>query len=62
MVLSSNQDRSQYSELLPIEVNGYYGYIDRTGAIIVQPKYHYARGFSEGLARVRLEEQWGYIG
>jgi len=36
-----------------IEVlNGLYGYIDRTGAVVITPRYKFASPFSEGLAAV----------
>jgi hypothetical protein len=47
---------------------GKYGYIDKTGKIIIPPRYMYAELFSEGLAAVKLPHSipgmsgiWGYI-
>lgn len=40
---------------------GRLGFIDRTGAFVVEPVYESARAFSEGLAAVREEGGWGYI-
>jgi hypothetical protein len=41
------------------------GYIDRTGRLVIQVSYRYARQFSEGLAAVRVDSvgqwHWGYI-
>jgi hypothetical protein len=46
-------------------VNGKYGYIARTGRILIVPQYARAEDFSEGLAAVTLDnsfpEKWGYI-
>jgi WG containing repeat len=42
--------------------NGRFGYIDRTGKIIIPAKFDDARNFSEGLASVSIGEKWGYIG
>ena len=40
-----------YSDgVLLLEKNGYYGFMDRSGRWIAQPKYTYAQPFSEGLA------------
>ena len=40
-----------YSDgILLLEKNGHYGYMDRSGRWIVQPRYTYAEPFSEGLA------------
>lgn len=36
----------------PVYVNGKAGYIDRTGKIVLEPKFDGASYFSEGLARV----------
>lgn len=42
-----------YSDgILLLEKNGHYGYMNRTGRWIVQPRYTYAEPFSEGLAVV----------
>lgn len=55
--------------LYRITVDGKYGYIDRTGKIIVAPKYDVSHDFSEGLAVVGMKItdgkaasiQYGYI-
>lgn len=38
----------------PVYVDGKAGYIDRTGKVVLEPKYDGASYFSEGLARVSL--------
>lgn len=47
--------------LFPIIENGKYGYIDRTGKVIIKPQFDTAKRFSEGLARVRVDNKWGFI-
>ncbi|UBF26030.1 WG repeat-containing protein [Kovacikia minuta CCNUW1] len=50
--------------LAAVKIGEKYGYIDRTGNLIIQPKFDYAGSFSEGLAVVGKEgepEKWGYI-
>ncbi len=48
--------------LFLIKEKGRYGYIDRTGRVVIPPQYVAADNFSEGLAGVRLsEEKYGYI-
>jgi hypothetical protein len=43
------------------DANGKYGYKDKTGKIIIEPKYDKAFEFSEGLASIRQNGKWGYI-
>ena len=40
-----------------------YGYIDKTGVVVVPLEYYFAKSFSEGLAAVVKEDvwRWGYI-
>lgn len=42
------------SELLPVEVNEKWGYIDKSGTVTIKPQFVVAGVFSEGLAPVRL--------
>jgi hypothetical protein len=44
-----------------IEFKGRYGYIDKTGAMVIKPQFSHPRRFSQGLAAVELERKWGYI-
>jgi WG containing repeat len=41
--------------------NGKWGYIDRTGKIIIPAKFDSAAYFREGLSSVQIGEKWGYI-
>ena len=47
--------------LAAVELNGKWGYIDKSGKEIIPLKYSFAAPFSEGLATVRLNGKWGYI-
>jgi len=38
-----------------------FTYIDKTGRVITQARFDYARDFSEGLAPIRIGSQWGFI-
>ncbi|MBN1632454.1 MAG: WG repeat-containing protein, partial [Thermoleophilia bacterium] len=42
-----------------------YGYVDKTGKVMIAPQFDEARFFSEGLAAVAVEEngakKWGYV-
>ena len=41
--------------------NGTWGYVDRAGKLIIPAQFAEARGFSDGLAAVKVESSWGYI-
>lgn len=48
--------------LIPVEIDGKYGYINQLGQIVIQPKYEDAKYFSEGLAVVRISTgDYAYI-
>lgn len=38
-----------------------YGFIDRTGKTVVEPRFDLTFDFAEGLATVSVEGKWGYI-
>jgi hypothetical protein len=44
-----------------IQENNLFGFIDRTGNVVIKPQFTYADEFHEGLASVRLGDQAGYI-
>jgi hypothetical protein len=48
--------------LAPVKKGGKWGYVDTTGKFVIQPRFNYAKSFSEGLAAVNIGEgKWGYI-
>jgi WG containing repeat len=47
--------------LFPVEQNKKYGFIDRSGKVVVAPQYDVADDFYEGLASVEIGDKWGYI-
>ena len=48
--------------LAPVTVNGRnWGYIDKTGEFVIQPKFEFCRNFSEGRAAVQMNGKWGFI-
>lgn len=56
-------DRSDLPGCFP--EGGKFGYIDKTGKVVIEPQFFVAQDFSEGLAAVRIEEtsesKYGYI-
>jgi hypothetical protein len=44
-----------------VKQNGKWGYIDKTGLVVIPCKFDGAEDFSEGLAAVVIKEKWGYI-
>ncbi len=47
--------------LFPVRQGGQWGYIDRSGAMVVEPQFEAAYPFSEARALVRQGGQYGYI-
>ena len=51
-----------FSKILArVKQNNKYGYIDKTGKIVIQPQFDEANAFYEGLASVEKNKKWGYI-
>ena len=42
-------------------IDGKCGVIDKTGKIVCKPQFDYVCNFSEGLAKVRVDDKWGFI-
>ena len=57
----SNLCLAQNKTLFRIEQDGKVGFINNTGKIIIKPQFDDGWGFDEGLAPVRIGEDWGYI-
>lgn len=50
-----------FTHLYPVRQNNLWGFIDSSGALVVPPRYQGADFFSDGLALVKVGEQWGYL-
>lgn len=56
------QDAGQFREgLAAVSIDGKYGYIDRTGRMVIEPRYDLAGRFSDGLAEVFVGPLAGVI-
>jgi hypothetical protein len=53
--------RTQSRPLFRVRVDGRFGYIDRSGEMVIQPQFAQAGPFSEGLAPAGSGDRWGYI-
>ena len=47
--------------LYVIRDNGRYGYINKSGLVVIKPQFEDAYNFSEGLARISVQHKYGYI-
>ncbi|HHH76727.1 MAG TPA: WG repeat-containing protein [Phycisphaerae bacterium] len=43
------------------KVDGKYGYVDKTGKMVIKPAYERAKEFKQKLAAVRIDGKYGYI-
>lgn len=48
-------------ELFSVSKDDKMGYIDKTGKILIEPKYDYVGEFSEDMALINLGGKWGFI-
>jgi hypothetical protein len=48
-------------KLLPVCQEGRYGYIERTGHMVIPPRFDSAMDFFEERARVRVGDRYGFI-
>lgn len=62
LLVNAQERVSKPDRLFRIVENGLFGYIDKTGRVVVKPQYENARSeFSEGLVAVEVNKKWGYI-
>ena len=47
--------------LYPVKINGKYGYMNKSGKLVIQPQFDRADLFAEGAAAVELGRRWGFI-
>ncbi|MFA5804776.1 MAG: WG repeat-containing protein [Melioribacteraceae bacterium] len=57
--LSLAQETDQ--KLLPVKVNGKWGFINEIGKLIIESQFNAVSEFSEGLAEINVNNKWGYI-
>lgn len=58
----SDFPKASYHEgLAAVRLGDRYGYIDRSGRVVIPPRFHFAQIFSEGMARVVVDDRSGYI-
>ena len=67
LAVTADGQRRRPSEFFPILDGGCWGFIDRSGKVIIEPQFGSALFFSGGLARVsppvgeEIKGTWGYI-
>ncbi len=47
--------------LAPVKVGERWGYINRTGKVVIPPRFRLAGPFAEGLAAIEVDGKYGYI-
>lgn len=55
------ENQKNTEELYVIRDNGRYGYINKSGLVVIKPQFEDAYNFSEGLARVGVQHKYGFI-
>lgn len=55
------QTKDKAMPLFWVLENGKYGYIDKTGKVVIKPQFENTMGFNEGLAATKLGGKYGYI-
>ena len=48
-------------EMVCVDVDGLFGYVNLNNKMVIEPKYELAQSFSMGLANVMLNDKYGYI-
>ena len=61
LVLSATSICSYGQELTAVKRNGRWGFVDKTGNVVIPYEYKEAREFSEELVAVKLKNRWGFI-
>lgn len=59
--LNAQDRRNESGALFPVEQNGRWGYIDRSGQVVIPTQLEAADDFSEGLAAVEMGGKWGFV-
>lgn len=60
-IIGLAQTKDKTMTLFWIREDGKYGYIDRTGKVVIKPQYENTMGFNEGLAATKMNGKYGYI-
>ncbi|MCV3214166.1 WG repeat-containing protein [Plectonema radiosum NIES-515] len=61
-ILPKFDDALPFKEgLANVKIDKYWGYIDKTGQIVIPAQFEEAKPFKEGLAIVKFGNEWGYI-
>lgn len=59
--ISFAQTKDKAMPLFWVREDGKYGYIDKTGKVVIKPQFENTTGFNEGLAATKLGGKYGYI-
>jgi hypothetical protein len=58
---SKSSKQKEDVSLFRVVQNGKYGFIDKTGKIVINTKFNIVLSFEEGLSGVKVGDKWGFI-
>jgi hypothetical protein len=63
MAISSEFESSgPFSDgMAAVELNGQWGYVDKSGKMVIPPQFTFVSQFCDGIALTRRGEEWAYI-
>lgn len=57
----SVQDNDKSDALAAVCLNGKWGFVDKSGKLIIEPQFMDARSFSNSFAAVEMNGKWGFV-
>ena len=61
LILLAISSAAEPPGLYPVSPGGKAGYIDRTGKVVIEPRFDKSGPFADGLGAVQLNGKWGFV-